>query len=298
MAKKFKTNKKKSTDKLKNRPLPITSTKWVDFNEIKLWDKNPRRNDKSVKDLALLLAQYGQRTPLSVWEENKVIYKGNTTYKALKYLHNMSTDKFAKFTKDIENPYLPGKVFIALMNFENEREAELYGMSDNKSGEWSDWDETVLAQLTQEHLGSVSDKKKAFMLSGFKDRELNELLYTETQLPGELPKVDLQGTADVLKADYCIIEMPSKRTRLQFMETIGVDHFRNRVIKLDNLVPVLTKEFVSAMQTRDVGDVDFSPQRRKEKSKQLEKETAVIEKTKEVEDNPKPKKKKFKVRKK
>jgi len=263
---KFKINRNVNANVKK--PLPIIRTEWVDFNEVKLWSGNPRRNDKAVKDLALLLVQYGQRTPLSVWEKNYVIYKGNTTYKALKYLVNMPSSQFTKLIEKhkIKNPYKPEKVFIAVMNFTNKREAELYGMSDNKSGEWSDWDDELLAQLTQEYLKDV-DTKNAFVMTGFKDRELSELMYSTGELPPELKKVDLIGTADSLKADYCIIEMPNKKTRLQFMEAIGVDHFRNRVITFENLEPILDSDFVFKMSNTDVGEVTYTPQKRNKEKK-------------------------------
>lgn len=256
--KKFKSTKQK-------KELPVERVEWCDFNEVNLWEANPRKNQKSVRDLALLFAQYGQRTPLSVWVDDCVIYKGNTSYKSLVLLRDMSPAQFKKFTKGIKHPYKPEKVLIAWMNFEDEEQAIAYGISDNKSSEWSDWDDHLLAKLTQETFKGV-DKKYAMRITGLKEREFNELMLSETDLPDKLPLVDLKGDANTLKADYLVVEMPDKKTRLQFMEAIGVDHFRNRVIKLDNLRPALSPEFEERMEDIDVGEVDYKPQKRNKAS--------------------------------
>lgn len=256
--------------KKKKKQLPVVSVEWEDFESIKLWIDNPRKNDnpKDIRALALLMAQYGQRTPVSVWIKDNVIYKGNTTYKALRYLKQLSINKkkFATFTKGIKDPYIPDQILVGWMDFRDYKEASGYGMSDNKSGEWTTWDDAKLAKLTQEQFGGM-DKKRAMRLTGFKDRELNELLFSETNLPDKLPLVNIKGNADVLKADYVVVEMPNKKTRLQFMQAIGVDHFRNRVIKWSNLGGYIVPALLDKMDNEDVGDVTFTPQKRKAKKK-------------------------------
>jgi len=104
--------------------------KKVSLDEIILWKDNPRKNDASVEKLAELLKVHGQRSPIVVWEKNRTIYKGNTTYKAAKYLGWEFID--AVFT-----------------DFPSEQAAIAYGISDNKSSEWSEWDDDILSKLMQ-----------------------------------------------------------------------------------------------------------------------------------------------------
>lgn len=246
--------------------LPVIGVDWKEFDTVKLWPDNPRVNHKRVKDLALLLATYGQRTPLSVWEKDSIIYKGNTTYKALKYLKGMTNAQWAKFTKQgTDNAFTghrPKKVLVAWMHFKSSKEAKAYGVSDNKSGEWSDWDNVGLAKLVQEEFKGI-ESKEAIGLFGFKEAEFNELLLSETEMPDQLPNIDLQGSANVLKADYLVIEMPDKETRLKVMSVIGVDHFRNRVVKLSDFNEVLNDTFWKKFRSTDVGQVTYTPQSRK-----------------------------------
>jgi hypothetical protein len=100
----------------------------VELNKLKEWKNNPRKNDQAIDRLAELLKIHGQRSPIVVWKKNNTIYKGNTTYKAAKKLG----------WKTIQAAY---------EDFTSEPAAIAYGISDNKSSEWSEWDDNILKNL-------------------------------------------------------------------------------------------------------------------------------------------------------
>jgi ParB-like chromosome segregation protein Spo0J len=97
----------------------------VEINKIKLWKDNPRKNDKAVPLLAEVIKERGQVTPIVVYRKNNVCYKGNTTIKALKYLG----------IKHIR---------VLYADFPSEAAAISYGIADNRSSEWAEWDSEIL----------------------------------------------------------------------------------------------------------------------------------------------------------
>lgn len=134
--------------KLKDLLVPIDS--------IKLWEGNPRYNDSAVPRLAKLFQINGVRSPVVAWSKNKVVYKGNTTLKALQAL---------------------GSKFIPVLfqDFSSEAAAEAYGISDNKSSEFSEWDEDILLELMQ------SEEIKNSPATGFKESELSRMIQKQEE---------------------------------------------------------------------------------------------------------------------
>jgi hypothetical protein len=103
----------------------------VPIDSVFLWKENPRKNDGSVGKLAEVLQTRGQVTPIVVWKKNKVIYKGNTTWKAAKKLGWKS-------------------VKVLFVNFPSEQAAIAYGIADNKSSEWAQWDDSLLLKFFEQ----------------------------------------------------------------------------------------------------------------------------------------------------
>ena len=97
----------------------------VPLSSVKLWNDNPRINDAAVPKLVEVLRVRGQVTPIVVWRKNMVIYKGNTTWKAIKKLG------------------WP-KIKVLFVDFPSEQAAIAYGIADNKSSEWAQWDDSIL----------------------------------------------------------------------------------------------------------------------------------------------------------
>ncbi len=144
----------------KKRFQPVTSSKeikfltdgeMVDINSLKLWKDNPRYNQEAVPKLAKLFKDHGVRSNIVVWRKNSTIYKGNTTFKALKLLG----------CKEIP---------VSFQDFPSEAAAKAYGISDNKSSEYAGWDEDVLLDIMKaDEMGPLKQS------TGFKETEIDKM---------------------------------------------------------------------------------------------------------------------------
>jgi len=108
----------------------ITNPVFIHYTKLKLWKENPRFNDGGVSSLAQMLKANGVRSSVVAWSEDMTIYKGNTTFKALRSLGCT-------------------QIPVDLQSFSSEQAAIAYGISDNKASEFSSWDKDVLGQLMQ-----------------------------------------------------------------------------------------------------------------------------------------------------
>jgi hypothetical protein len=137
----------------------------------KSWKENPRKNEEAAKKLAELLKIHGVRTPIVVWEKDMVVYKGNTTLRA------------ARLAGIKEIP-------VILANFKDKEAAVSYALADNKSSEWAEWDEEILAKLfnSKELLGKDIGK-----LTGFAEKDIMALNAMESHGMDDIPDVDIQG---------------------------------------------------------------------------------------------------------
>jgi len=127
--------------------------KWVPIGSLKLWDGNPRQNDDAAKDLAEVIRVHGIKSPLVVWDKNNVIYKGNTTFKALKILGFK-------------------EVPVVFHSFASEVAAQAYGIADNKASELAGWDNQLLVKMMNTKEFKASG---LFASTGFSSKEI-ELL--------------------------------------------------------------------------------------------------------------------------
>lgn len=106
----------------------IQSVTWVPISSVRPWKDNPRRNDEAAKAVAELIKVHGCQSAITVWKRNMTVYKGNTTLKAFKILKRTT-------------------IPVSFTDFKDEAAAIAYGLSDNKAGEYADWDDTTLAKL-------------------------------------------------------------------------------------------------------------------------------------------------------
>ena len=110
--------------------------KKIKLKDLVPFDKNPRINDKAVDRVLESLKANGYVSPIVVNEighpfKEHVIAAGHTRWKAL--------DKFG--SKEVE-------VFV--YKFDSEKHFVRYNIEDNKTAEFAEWDETVLAELSAE----------------------------------------------------------------------------------------------------------------------------------------------------
>ena len=76
-------------------------------------------------------------------------------------------------------------------------------------------------------------------VTGFKDKDLKGLLMATTELPGVLPDVDLDASG-MDKADFLVVQFPSKEAMAQFKERVPTTSKHPRVIAYEELMKVMT----------------------------------------------------------
>lgn len=96
------------------------------IKELIPYEKNPRKNDKSVDKVAKSIDQFGFRVPVVIDKDN-VIVCGHTRYKAAQKLHLAS---------------IPCVVADDL----TDEQIKAYRLADNKVSEDSEWDIDLLAE--------------------------------------------------------------------------------------------------------------------------------------------------------
>lgn len=185
----------------------------VDIDKVTPWEKNPRKNDMAVKRLQKLLKIHGQRTPIVVWEHDGKIYKGNTTWKAMK----ANGDK---------------RIAVIMARFKSEQEAITYAISDNRSGEWAEWDEGLLSELlrSQEFTDAWGGDKQATLASGLTDKEYSSYMLSSA-LPDALIDVDVLGATENI-GSMLIIQFKSAEDMTRFKENVLGIHSKNQRVVL------------------------------------------------------------------
>jgi hypothetical protein len=159
-----------------------SSIEEVPLSSVKLWNDNPRINDAAVPKLAESFIIHGQVTPGVVWRKNKTIYKGNTSWKAIKWIGNqikkgeldiqficrgladkaqrlrlspknedkIEADSILAFVEKNRFNFFHGIFSILFVDFPSEQAAIAYGIADNKSSEWAQWDDSILLKFLEQ----------------------------------------------------------------------------------------------------------------------------------------------------
>lgn len=130
----------------------MAEAEWVEINQIKPWDKNPRKNAAAVKEVAGSIKRFGFSSPIIVRRADGVIIAGHTRYAAAQ---SLGLDK----------------VLVRFMDLDP-AQAKALALADNKLGEIADWDRDLLSEVLREL------DEDAFDVSGlgFSDGELDRLL--------------------------------------------------------------------------------------------------------------------------
>lgn len=101
------------------------------INEIKPYEKNPRKNDEAIKYVAESIKKFGFKVPIVI-DKNGVIVAGHTRYKASKKL-------------GLE------EVPCIVADDLNEEQIKAFRLADNKVAEKSEWN----FDLLDEELGDI-----------------------------------------------------------------------------------------------------------------------------------------------
>ena len=188
----------------------------VRLGEVFEWKDNPRKNDAAAPKLAELLKEHGQRSPIVVWRQNMTIYKGNTTYKAAKILGWPT-------------------IQAIMADFPSEQAAIAYGIADNKSSEYSDWDDNVLSELMKAGDGFFTKAN-----TGFTDRELASLQLA-TAMPGKLDMSDMAGESEAM-GEYLVVQFTEPGDLERFREWMGLGK-QERTLLFTDMVKTMGLEW-------------------------------------------------------
>jgi DNA modification methylase len=121
--------------------------KQIPINDIKPYDKNPRKNDLAVDKVAASIKEFGFQQP-NVTDKNGVIIVGHTRYKAAIKLG--LTDIPVLYANNLTN-----------------EQVKAYRLSDNKTNEFSEWDIDLLVG----ELGELKEFNFDMQPFGFEDMQ-------------------------------------------------------------------------------------------------------------------------------
>lgn len=134
---------------MKERQLQI---QYINIDELKGWEKNPRINDDAAVKLAKLITEHGFIDPIIATPDG-IIRAGHTRAKAAKI-------------KGME------KVPVIYVDFESEKHAEAFSLADNKAGEWAEWDFKKLVEILLDMDAGDIDME----ITGFNIDEIEDLV--------------------------------------------------------------------------------------------------------------------------
>ena len=137
---------------------------YVSVSELVPYDKNPRKNDAAAEKVAELIKEYGFKKPILVDIKNNKneIIAGHTRLKAALLL---GLEKVPVIFADDLTP----------------EQVKAFRIADNKSGEWAEWDISLLT----EEISDLSETGFDIDLTGFSDIEVSNLLpdYNDNSSP-------------------------------------------------------------------------------------------------------------------
>lgn len=130
----------------------------IDIKDIHPYEKNPRRNKKAIDYVANSLKEYGFKQPLVVDKEHKIIV-GHTRYQAARQLKL-------------------SQVPVIVAEDLTDDQVRAYRIADNKTHEYSLWDEELLS-TELEALLTNTDLSQVSYLTAFSESEIDRILNGE-----------------------------------------------------------------------------------------------------------------------
>ena len=132
---------------------------YVDIDSLVEWEHNPRINTEAISKVARSIERFGFASPIIAREEDKMVIAGHTRIAAARSLGLQTVPvRFMKL---------------------NRTEAELLAIADNKLGEISDWDESmlkdILSVLPENDLDDIgfSNEEIDLLLQDVEDTEIS-----------------------------------------------------------------------------------------------------------------------------
>ncbi len=128
------------------------AAQWETLDKLHEWENNPRQNEHAIESVAKSIKRFGFGAPIIARKADGMIIAGHTRFKAAQQL---KLDKVPVRYLDLDPA-----------------DAKMLALADNKVGELSMWNETLLAETLNEM------KKNEIDISdlGWNDSELDGIL--------------------------------------------------------------------------------------------------------------------------
>lgn len=163
----------------------------LDIKKIRPYGKNPRKNDKAVKVVVESIERYGFQQPIVVDKTFEIIV-GHTRYKAAQEL-NLT------------------EVPVLVADTLTDEQVQAYRIADNKTNEYAQWDDNLLAEELRTLMNSLDDDlREVSEMTALTELEIDRLLngkgYNEDAEQALHHRGDIQITQRValvvLKSSY------------------------------------------------------------------------------------------------
>lgn len=149
---------------------------WKTLEEIRPYEKNPRKNEEAVQYVASSIKEFGWKQPIVI-DKDGVIIAGHTRYKAAKEL---GLEKVPVITADDLT----------------EEQVKAYRLADNKTGEFAQWDMDLLNQELNDILELDMDE------FGFLDEDEEERIDISDKVVTDEYELIVSGAEDALQELY------------------------------------------------------------------------------------------------
>jgi ParB-like chromosome segregation protein Spo0J len=144
-------------------------------------DNNPRKNDEAALKLQKLMGEFGFVVPIVATKEDRTIRAGHTRWKA-------TNRRFEK--GELSDPLVP----VVFADWDEEK-AKRFAIADNKSHEFSNWDEDILRELFATI--EIPEDADVVAFTGFRKQEIAELMQDAKEFKDfEDELKDKEGTED------------------------------------------------------------------------------------------------------
>ncbi|VHX79990.1 DNA methylase N-4/N-6 domain-containing protein [Clostridioides difficile] len=150
---------------------------YLNLEDIKPYENNPRNNHDAVEKVVNSIKEFGFNNPITV-DKNNVIVTGHTRYEASKILNLKQVPSI--ILKDL-----------------TEEEIKGYRLSDNKTGEFSNWEFDKLTKELAE-IQNIDMSNFGFNVLTFEDLGVTDLDFI---LDEELEEKEKKGK--MVKCPYC-----------------------------------------------------------------------------------------------
>lgn len=187
---------------------------YKNIGDLKMYEKNPRKNDKAVECVANSIKEFGFKNPCIIDRDN-VLICGHTRYKAAKRL---GIEKVPCITADDLS----------------EEQIKAFRLADNKVAELADWDFELLDNELNEILDiDMTDFGFKFDLETEDDKYSLKVNIPQYEITGECP--ELCEMLNTEKADELIAEIDEANIPDDIKEFLRYAAYRHNVFNYRNI---------------------------------------------------------------